>query len=109
MTDDDLQIADWPNRENEEKIAEARSKVSSAIFFKSSKYEKIEKPGYVQGVCESVAALGEDYTLGKKLLAVMNVTKAEAKKYANPETYKTLEQGIFAQQQTLEKTQGIKR
>ena len=68
-----------------------------------------KKAGYVQGVCECVAAVGDDHTLGKKLLSEMNVTKDAAKKFAEPETYKALEQGIFAPQQKLEQTHGIKR
>jgi hypothetical protein len=68
-----------------------------------------KKAGYVQGVCECVAAIGDDHTLGKKLLSEMNVTKDTAKKFANPETYKALEQGIFAPQQKLEQTHNIKR
>ena len=71
--------------------------------------ELAHKAGYVQGVCECVAVVGEEKNLGKKLLTEMSVTKDMAKKYASPETYKTFEQGIFAQQQTLERTQGIKR
>jgi len=41
----------------------------------------------------------------------MNVTKDLAKKFANPETYKTLEKGIFAEKQDhkLEQTQGMRR
>jgi hypothetical protein len=78
---------------------------------KSSEIETARKAGYVQGVCECVTAIGDDYTLGKKLLSEMNVTKDMAKKYANPETYKTLEKSIFAQkpEQKLEQTQGVKR
>ena len=68
-----------------------------------------KKTGYVQGVCECVVAIGDDYTLGKKLLSEMNVSKDMAKKFANPETYKNLEQGIFAPQQKLEQTHSIKR
>ena len=68
-----------------------------------------KKAGYVQGVCECVAAIGDDHTLGKKLLSEMNVTKDMAKKFSNPETYKALEQGIFAPQQKLEQTHSIKR
>jgi hypothetical protein len=68
-----------------------------------------KKAGYVQGVCECVAAIGDDYTLGKKLLSEMNVTKDTAKKFANPETFKVLEQGIFAPQHKLEQTHNIKR
>jgi hypothetical protein len=69
------------------------------------------KAGYVQGVCECVAAVGSEQNLGKKLLTEMSVTKDLAKKYANPETYKTLEKGIFAQkqEQKLEHTQGVRR
>jgi hypothetical protein len=75
------------------------------------KIETAKKAGYVQGVCECVAAIGDDHTLGKKLLTEMNVNRDMAKKYANPETYKTLEKGIFAQkqEQTLEQTQAFKR
>ena len=71
--------------------------------------ELAKKAGYVQGVCECVAAIGDDHTLGKKLLSEMNVTKDMAKKFANPETFKALEQGIFAQQQKIEQTHSIKR
>jgi hypothetical protein len=80
-------------------------------FDNQNKIEIARKAGYIQGVSECVLALGDDYTLGKKLLTEMNVTKDLARKYANPETYKTLEQGIFAskQEQNLEQTQGIKR
>jgi hypothetical protein len=56
------------------------------------------KTAYVQGVCECVAVIGDDHVLGKKLLSEMKVTKDMAKKFANPETYKTLEQGIFLQE-----------
>ena len=67
--------------------------------------------GYIQGVCECVAIISDDYTLGKKLLSKMNVNRELAKKYANPETYKILEKGIFSQKQDqkLEQTQGLKR
>ena len=79
---------------------------------KSKEIEIARKAGYVQGVCECVAAIGEDHTLGKKLLSEMKVDKDMAKKYANPETFKTLEQGIFAQQperkHELEQTQSFK-
>jgi hypothetical protein len=73
--------------------------------------ETARKAGYVQGVCECVAVVGNEQNMGKKLLSEMNVTKDMAKKYANPETYKTLEKGIFAQkhEQKLEQTQGVKR
>jgi len=91
------------------------SKISHESGEKSSSQPK-EKPeillakkiGYVQGVCECVAAIGEDHALGKKLLTEMNVTKAMAKKYANPETYKALEQGIFVPQQKQEQTHSRK-
>jgi hypothetical protein len=73
--------------------------------------EIARKTGYVQGVCECVAAIGDDHTLGKKLLSEMNVNRDMAKKYSNPETFKVLEQGIFAQkqEQQLEQTHGLKR
>ena len=67
--------------------------------------ELAKKTAYVQGVCECLAAIGGDKTLGKKLLSEMNVTKDMAKKFANPETYKTLEQGIFAPQHELKQEQ----
>jgi hypothetical protein len=72
--------------------------VSSQLKNKSREIETARKAGYVQGVCECVAAIGDDYTLGKKLLSEMNVTRDTAKKYANPETYKALEKGIFLQE-----------
>ncbi|GBU28276.1 hypothetical protein R84B8_01834 [Treponema sp. R8-4-B8] len=77
----------------------------------SNEIEIARKAGYVQGVCECVAAIGEDRALGKKLLTEMNVNRDMAKKFANPETFKTLEQGIFAQkqEQTLEQTQSFTR
>jgi hypothetical protein len=72
--------------------------------------ETIRKAGYVQGVCECVAAFGNGI-MGKKLLAEMNVTKEMAKKYAHPETYKALEQGIFAPkpEQKLDQAHSRKR
>jgi len=79
---------------------------------KSKEIEIARKAGYVQGVCECVAAIGDDHALGKKLLSEMNVNRDMAKKYANPETFKTLEQGIFAQKperkQELVQIQGFK-
>jgi len=86
-------------------------KVSQHLNEKSREIETARKAGYVQGVCECVAAIGDDQALGKKLLTEMKVTKGMAKKYANPETYKTLEQGIFAQkkEQKREQNQSIKR
>ena len=73
--------------------------------------EAAHKAGYVQGVCECAAVVGSEQNLGKKLLSEMNVTKDMAQKFANPETYKKLEQGIFArkQEQTNEQTQGLRR
>jgi hypothetical protein len=80
--------------------------------------ETAQKTGYVQGVCESVLAFNNDENrkimteatmtfLSKKLLSEMNVTKDMAHKFANPETYKALEQSVFApkQEQQLEQTQ----
>jgi len=71
--------------------------------------EVARKTGYVQGVCECVAAIGDDHALGKKLLTEMNVNRDMAKKFANPETFKQLEQGIFAQtqEQKREQTQSV--
>jgi len=81
----------------------------------SQKFEKqlelARKSGYIEGVCECVAAVGNEQNMGKKLLTEMNVNKDMAQKFANPETYKKLEQGIFAQtqEQNLEQIQGVKR
>ena len=85
--------------------------ISHQLNEKSREIETARKAGYVQGVCECVAAIGEDHVLGKKLLTEMKVTKEMAKKFANPETYKTLEKGIFAPQpeQKQEQTNTIKR
>ena len=76
------------------------------------------KTGYVQGVCESVLAFNTDENrkimsedtmsfLSKKILSEMHVTKDMAQKFANPETYKALEQYVFVQKQEqhLEQTQ----
>jgi len=82
----------------------------NAIFNKKNDDRQIEaarKAGYVQGVCECVAAIGDDKTLGKKLLSEMHVTKDMAKKYAYPETYKVLEQGIFAPESKQEQQQSL--
>jgi hypothetical protein len=73
-----------------------------------------QKVGFVQGVCECVKIIGDDHALAKKLLTEMNVTKDMAKKFANPETYKELEKGIFAQkeqklEQTQTQSQGVRR
>ena len=72
--------------------------------------ETARKAGYVQGVCECVAVVGNEQNLGKKLLSEMQVTKDMAKKFANPDTFKTLEKGIFAQkqEQKLEQTHSRK-
>jgi hypothetical protein len=80
--------------------------------------ETAQKAGYVQGVCESVLAFNNDENrkimsestmtfLSKKILSEMSVTKDMAQKFANPETYKALEQFVFApkQEQQLEQTQ----
>ncbi|MDR2941743.1 MAG: hypothetical protein LBV17_04030 [Treponema sp.] len=85
--------------------------VSQQLKDKSRKIEIARKAGYVHGVCECVVAIGDDRALGKKLLTEMNITKGIAKKYANPETYKTLEHGIFAQkhEQNLEQSKSFKR
>ena len=61
----------------------------------SREMEQAKKAGYVQGVCECAALVGNQ-TIAKKLLTEMKVNKDMAKKYAGPETYKALEQGVFA-------------
>jgi len=98
------------NPDNESTQAARRRLEKQGIDWKTGQpiIETVQKTGYVQGVCESVAAIGDDHALGKKLLTEMNVTKDLAKKYANPKTYKTLEQGIFAPQQKLEPTHSRK-
>jgi hypothetical protein len=86
-------------------------KISQQSSEKSREIETARKVGYVQGVCECVAAIGDDHALGKKLLTEMNVNKETAKKYANPETFKKLEKGIFAPQpeQKQEQSNTLKR
>jgi hypothetical protein len=51
-----------------------------------------------------VAAIGNEQNMGKKLLTEMNVTKDIARKFANLETFKALEQCVFTpnQKQQLE-------
>jgi len=84
--------------------------------------ETAQKIGYVQGVCESVLAFNNDENrkimteatmtfLSKKLLSEMNVTKDMAQKFANPETYKALEQCVFApnKEQQLENQHSTER
>ena len=71
--------------------------------------ELAKKTGCIQGVCECAAAVGGEHQMGKKLLSEMHVTKDMARKFANPETYKTLEKGIFAQKQEQKVEQGVKR
>lgn len=73
--------------------------------------ETARKTGYIEGVCECVAALGDNHTLGKKLLSEMGIEKEMVIKYANPKTYKKLEKGIFTQkqEQNNELTNNIKR
>jgi hypothetical protein len=57
--------------------------------------DEAKKAGYIQGVCECVAALGKNKMAGK-LLVEMKVTKDLAKKFASPDTYGMLEQSVFA-------------
>jgi hypothetical protein len=59
--------------------------------------ELAKRMGYTQGVCEAVIAIDHERAIGKKLLSKMNVTKEMAQKYAKPETFATMEQGIFSQ------------
>jgi hypothetical protein len=93
------------------KIIEVDSPVKKEPVNIEHQLDTARKSGYVQGVCECVAIVGNEQNMGKKLLTEMNVTKDMAKKYANPETYKTLEKGIFSQKQDqkLEQAQGLKR
>jgi len=86
-------------KQKQEEQEHKQNKPAPQPGIKSSEIEAAKKAGYVQGVCECVAAVGNDYTLGKKLLAEMNVTKKLAKEYASPETFKALESGVFAQKQ----------
>jgi len=107
---------EWPETSQTSDILDEQPAVSD------HKYETAQKIGYVQGVCESVLAFNTDENrkimseatitfLSKKLLSEMNVTKDMAQKFANPETYKALEQCVFApkQEQQLEQTQSQKR
>jgi len=90
----------------------------------NNELETANKTGYVQGVCESVLAFNTDENrkimsedtmsfLSKKILSEMHVTKDMAQKFANPDTYKALEQYVFTpkQEQQLEQaqSQGIGR
>jgi hypothetical protein len=88
----------------------SREKTVNAKSFERE-IETAKKAGYVQGVCECVAAIGDNRALGKKLLSEMNVNRDMAEKYANPETFKVLEQGIFARKQEQQpgQTRGVKR
>jgi len=88
---------------------ESPLKKTSAQNFEQQ-LETARKTGYVQGVCECVAAVGSEKNMGTKLLSEMNINKDMAKKFASPETYKKLEQGIFAQKpgQKLEQTRSRK-
>jgi len=73
--------------------------------------ETANKAGYVQGVGDSILAIQKEQNMVKKLLTETEVTREMLQKYANPETFKKLEQGVFAQQQDqkIEQTQGVKR
>jgi len=88
-------------------IESAVKKTSAQNF--EQQLETARKTGYVQGVCECVAVVGNEKNMGAKLLSEMNVNKDMAKKYANPETYKTLEQGIFAQKPEQKVENSFKR
>ena len=83
--------------------------VSQKEANKSREIETARKAGFVQGVCECVAAVGDDHALGKKLLTEMKVTKDMAKKFASPEIFKKLEQGIFAPENSQTVEQGQSR
>ncbi|GAB6390823.1 MAG: hypothetical protein MdMp014T_0196 [Treponematales bacterium] len=68
------------------------------------------KAGYVQGVCECALVVSEDKMLTKKLLSEMGVTRDMAQKFANPETFKEMEQSVYAQknERSLEHGKHIK-
>ena len=91
------QLQSLPRHNPEPSIKSILTKSDVVKVFSS--LETAKTIGYIQGVCECVAAVGDEYSLGKKLLLEMKVTKEMAQQYARPETYKTLEQGIFAQKQ----------
>jgi len=97
------------NSTNGNKYFASPVKASRKTNNKSSAIETAKKAGYVQGVCECVAAIGSDYALGKKLLTEMNVSQNLAKKYAKPETFKALEEGVFAQKQEHKLERALRR
>lgn len=110
-----MKTVDYINNNKNLKIDDVKEFINSSVKTVNETSKDIEiarKAGYVQGVCECVAAIGEDHALGKKLLSEMKVDRDMAKKYANPETFKTLEKGIFSQKseikQELEQTQSFK-
>jgi len=63
----------------------------------------------VLGVCECAVIVSCDKKMSKKLLSEMKVTKEMARKYVDPETYKTLEKTIFAQKHERKRETGVKR
>ena len=71
--------------------------------------EQAKKSGYVQGVCECAAVVSGDRALANKLLSEMKVTKAMAKEHASPETYRELEQSVFAPKPKLDQKHGRER
>jgi hypothetical protein len=61
------------------------------------------KKGFVQGVCECAnVAKEKDLGLGKNILSKFGVTKAIAKKYAEPETYKETQKDLLAPKPKIE-------
>jgi hypothetical protein len=68
------------------------------------------KAGYVQGVCECALVVSEDKMLTKKLLSEMGITRDMAQKFANPETFKEMEQSVYARknERSLEHKNHIK-
>jgi len=92
-----------------QKAAQADQKPAQSY---EKQIELAQKTGYVQGVCECVGIVSNyDQNIGKKLLSEMNVTKDMAKKFANPKTYETLENTVFAQkqEQKIEQAHSIRR
>jgi hypothetical protein len=118
MENQDKQFYQTLHKQLEKQPEPTQTKTSEQSPVSDRQIETAQKTGYVQGVCESVLAFNNDENrkimseatmtfLSKKLLSEMNVTKDMAQKFANPETYKALEQSVFAQkqEQQLEQTQ----
>jgi len=98
------------NRFIEDDIRETVEKYNEAYEYrlremKNAQTARIEQMAQVQIVCECLIIIGDDHELGAKLLTEMNVTKEMAREFAKAETYKKLEQGIFASNQEIKLNQ----